>query len=607
MTEFETQLSLGELIGIVADNNDPDKKQRVRIRVPYLHGDNTHIPDDALPWAQPKRDNNGLMFSVPEVGKVINVTYPNGNLYFPVYDNAQHLNVNLQKKIETYSGDDYNSFVALCYNHNTQIFIDNTNLIMYYKNNGIKITEDDITIIKKNANNKILLGNDDADEPIILGDKFFKWFDSFMDNIQLFYQTTAPGSPVAPTPALANIIATYKGSKPTFLSKSIFAIANDNTTKNKVDVVEQIGDKVDFTTPNNKALKANVTSVDNKKTDTTSSNTTDNTAPVEVKEVVPENMPKTNTIPEVFIDVSPTLPDVVKPVDTTAPKSILPPENVLKIPETKFILPETEDDMLGSTNNTVFQGSDGNLESDTDGYDFFTDVDYSEYDDDAASSDLGELPNGSLILSYNYASNKFNIPNKKTNCDNTYRLVLDANKLPQPKLTKAILINWKLQAEGGISNATTDSAAGNPANICPIPDPVSGKIRVHTNKGVTYSVWKSVFGSTKATQFLTMSHDNWTKVFDEKYWNKHAKSEHESVNCLLVSFAWGGSKDICVKRANELVGGNFKSKPEKVQVAALLSARAQLFVNLSQPNKRNNVYRAGWLNAVNNLLKKVYG
>ena len=36
-------------------------------------------------------------------------------------------------------------------------------------------------------------------------DKFFKWFDSFMDNIQLFYQTTAPGSPVAPTPALAKL------------------------------------------------------------------------------------------------------------------------------------------------------------------------------------------------------------------------------------------------------------------------------------------------------------------------------------------------------------------------------------------------------------------
>jgi hypothetical protein len=34
--------------GFVIDNNDPEKRQRVRVRIPVLHRD---IPDDKLPWS----------------------------------------------------------------------------------------------------------------------------------------------------------------------------------------------------------------------------------------------------------------------------------------------------------------------------------------------------------------------------------------------------------------------------------------------------------------------------------------------------------------------------------------------------------------------------
>lgn len=140
MDNFEEILRNNEFVGIVEDNADPDKKQRCRIRIPYLHGEKKDIPTDSLPWAQPKRDNNGLVFSIPDKNKIVNVTYPSGNLYYPVYENAQHLNLNLQKKVETYSGDDYTSFIALCYNHNTQIFIENEKgLNIIHKFNGINI------------------------------------------------------------------------------------------------------------------------------------------------------------------------------------------------------------------------------------------------------------------------------------------------------------------------------------------------------------------------------------------------------------------------------------------------------------------------------------
>lgn len=40
-------------------------------------------------------------------------------------------------------------------------------------------------------------------------------------------------------------------------------------------------------------------------------------------------------------------------------------------------------------------------------------------------------------------------------------------------------------------------------------------------------------------------------------------------------------------------------------MAALLSARYQFFINISQPGVKNNIYRTGWINAVNKYIKLV--
>lgn len=39
-----------DLVGFVVDNNDPEKRQRVRIRIPQLH---RNVPDNKLPWCLP--------------------------------------------------------------------------------------------------------------------------------------------------------------------------------------------------------------------------------------------------------------------------------------------------------------------------------------------------------------------------------------------------------------------------------------------------------------------------------------------------------------------------------------------------------------------------
>lgn len=248
MNNFEEILKNGEFLGIVEDNLDPDKKQRIRIRIPFLHGEKTDIPTDALPWAQPKRDNNGLTFSVPDTNKVVNVFFPSGNLYYPVYDNAQHLNINLQKKIEGYSDNDYSSFIALLYNHNTQIYIENEKgLNIIHKFNGINITKDQIALNLRDNNSTLYLGDPNAGQEVVLGTNFFKWFDSLM---QVWPQAFIGnmGALTVPSPQLQKVVLQYNALRQDFLSQHIYAIENNQVRSKDFDVVGQIGDNISLTT-----------------------------------------------------------------------------------------------------------------------------------------------------------------------------------------------------------------------------------------------------------------------------------------------------------------------------------------------------------------------
>jgi len=101
--------------------------------------------------------------------------------------------------------------------------------------------------------------------------------------------------------------------------------------------------------------------------------------------------------------------------------------------------------------------------------------------------------------------------------------------------------------------------------------------------------------------------EDWTKIFDGKYWNSNATSKYESVNCLFTSFSWGGNKPKTVEAAKKLLGvSNIDDVPEPKAIAALLSARAQFFLNISQPGNKNNKFRKGWINAINEFINQTY-
>lgn len=260
MKTFEDKLKSESFIGIVEDNSDPDKKQRIRVRVPFLHGDASQIPNDALPWAQPTRDNNGLTFSIPDKNKIVNVTYPTGNLYFPVYKEALHLNINLQNKIEELSDNDYTTFFSLCYSHNTQIFVsDSDGLYMMHKNNGINLQKNKIVNILSDVRSKYFIGNENANQSLVLGNNFFDWMDTLIGALQAPYLGNS-GADVIPKPEMIDVLTQYKALKKDFISNRGFIIDNYDVKKYDAKTKGQIGDK--FTHSNISNSELNIVSSD---------------------------------------------------------------------------------------------------------------------------------------------------------------------------------------------------------------------------------------------------------------------------------------------------------------------------------------------------------
>jgi lysozyme family protein len=64
---------------------------------------------------------------------------------------------------------------------------------------------------------------------------------------------------------------------------------------------------------------------------------------------------------------------------------------------------------------------------------------------------------------------------------------------------------------------------------------------VHTNKGITWTTWKQVFGDSadSVQRFLTMSQNDWLTVY-YKYWNaiNGDKINNQAVANTLLNFAW---------------------------------------------------------------------
>lgn len=97
-----------DFTGIVVDNNDPEKNERVKMRIKGVHDD---ISDDDLPWVSVSRNggqaNGGTMGSIgpiPPIGTAIRGQSPDGTLYNMQYSSSA--TGDKQQASELYQGKD---------------------------------------------------------------------------------------------------------------------------------------------------------------------------------------------------------------------------------------------------------------------------------------------------------------------------------------------------------------------------------------------------------------------------------------------------------------------------------------------------------------------
>lgn len=194
------------------------------------------------------------------------------------------------------------------------------------------------------------------------------------------------------------------------------------------------------------------------------------------------------------------------------------------------------------------------------------------------------------------------------------------------------IIPFTYKWEGGLSRATTDTASKNPS-----PYTYKGQTGWHTNKGVTYSSFKSLSPKLgykdTADNFLNMPEDIWLKIAKNGYWDKLNLDavKSQAVANLLFSWQWGSGyawiprvSRYLKTKGIEWVGGSYVNKvlklaPDFNQIAdklnllidkqgekktfdELVEQKKQFLLSLGQPANEK-----GWLNRLEDLRKYSYG
>jgi len=216
-------------VGVVEENVDERRKGRIKVRVQGVFED---IEVKHIPWASPFRSIDGRSFGIPGIGKIVNVVFPNGNLYEPQYIYSENYNINLQNFLDQIDDDEYKNFVALLFDHRSQVYTDDIELKLDYYLNNVSINKRAIELNLKDNNQKIKLGTEGADQRAVLGTNFFDWMDGFMQT--LLTPTTMVGNFGAPIlrPALDQKILEYQAKRPTFWSNNVYI--NDNYKIEKI-------------------------------------------------------------------------------------------------------------------------------------------------------------------------------------------------------------------------------------------------------------------------------------------------------------------------------------------------------------------------------------
>lgn len=192
-------------IGTVADRNDPEGLGRVRLLIPGIF----QVPS---PWALPLGTSGGGsaqrgFFSVPEVGADVGVLFAMGDYERPYYLGANWSKSELPTPLSGLSTADV---------PNVRVIESKHHLVWLDDRSG----SEKIVIRSKSSGKEIMLGDDAATEPFVLGNALNDRIDALFDLLIAHVHPTAVG-PSGPPSTAANF-TTEKGLFPQVLSETIF-------------------------------------------------------------------------------------------------------------------------------------------------------------------------------------------------------------------------------------------------------------------------------------------------------------------------------------------------------------------------------------------------
>ena len=211
-------------MGIVEDNYDPNRKGRLKVRIQSLYNE---IPLENIPYASPFMDVAGKEFKVPAIGKIVNILFLTNDFYDPYYIYAENYNINLENKLNGLTDKEYVDFVALLFDERTQIHADSEELTIDHFYNKMTINKSQINHELKDNSQLLNLGSRNADQDAVLGDRWFEWFDRFVD--ELLIPTSLLGNKLAPVQKvhLDTLLQEYNVIKGTFRSDHVKIVDNN--------------------------------------------------------------------------------------------------------------------------------------------------------------------------------------------------------------------------------------------------------------------------------------------------------------------------------------------------------------------------------------------
>ena len=227
--KYKNELDDHYFLGVVEDINDPKRMGRVRVRVERLHGrlnDKSFITTEDLPWCDVFFRGN--VFAMPPVGKVVGVYYDNSDTYRGTINVIPHFDINLQRKAESLTEGEYESFYAPFFTSEHQYFKqDGKGLMFDYKKSYTNYKENgDITVGLRDNSSRISMGSPDAEQQALFGTRWIEWYDQLVEILLSGAFIGNLSAPVIPSPLLLTHLNLYKSMKESFLSRHLYF--NDN-------------------------------------------------------------------------------------------------------------------------------------------------------------------------------------------------------------------------------------------------------------------------------------------------------------------------------------------------------------------------------------------